>query len=154
MKKIHLHLFLIIVLIFMFMCPLYCFCQKQEKINWGEFWLDMDSTQKDILFIGAREGILYCILDVLSDDSASGLSDLSNAKKELFSDYILKKYFDFHKNMGVLNDIITNLYKYPENSYIKLPYMIDIAIKKLKGEPIEKLLEKRRKEAYESNSTD
>ena len=29
--------------------------------------------------------------------------------------------------------------------------MIVIAIKKLKGEPIEKLLEKRRKEAYENN---
>ena len=38
--------------------------------------------------------------------------------------------------------------------YIRFSTMIDIAIKKLKGESIEKLLEKRRKEAYENNSTD
>lgn len=151
MKKIHLYLFFISVLIFMFMFPLHCFTQKEEKFNWGEGWLSMDSTQKTILFIGIREGMYYFMLDLLSDTSTSGLSGLSNAKKELFIDYAIKKCNEFENNEEVLFGIITNLYKSPENSYIRFPYMIDIAIKKLQGEPIEKLLEKRRKEAYENN---
>ena len=152
MKKIHLYLFFISVLIFIFICHLHCFAQKEEKVNWGKLWLDMNSTQKTIFFVGIREGMSYFFLDILSATSTSGLSDLSNAKKELFTVYTWKKYDEFHENREVLKDIITNLYKYPENSYIRFPYMIDIAIKKLQGKSIEKLLEKRRKEAYENNN--
>lgn len=153
MKKNNLHLFImsISVLVFVLISSFNCFAQNEEKFNWGELWLDMDSAQKTIFFVGIREGMSYFILDILSDTSASGLSDLSNAKKELFTVYTWKKYDEFHENREVLKDIITNLYKYPENSYIRFPYMIDIAIKKLKGDSIEKLLEKRRKEAYENN---
>jgi len=151
MKKIQLHLFLIIVLVFMFMCPLHCSSQKQEKLNWSEIWLSMDSVDRVILFVGVREGMFYSVLDILTDPSVSGLSD---TQKELLTYYFWEKLSGVQENTLVLTDIITNLYKNPENSYIRFSYMIDIAIKKLKGEPIEKLLEKRRKEAYENNSTD
>jgi len=150
MKKIQLKLFLISILIFIFMCPLHCFCQKQEKISWVELWLSMDSADRVIFFMGVREGMIYSTLDILTDASASGLSDLSNTQKELFTHYFWKKLSGLQENTLVLIDIITNLYEYPENSYIRFSCMIDIAIKKLKGEPIEKLLEKRRKEVYEN----
>ena len=151
MKKIHSYLLFTSILILIFMYSINCFAQNEEKMNWGEFWLEMDSTQKDILFIGVREGMLYSMLDIFSDTSNSGLLDLSDVKKELFFDYTFKRYNEFHKNIDVLIDIVTSLYKYPENSYIKFIYMIDIAIKKLKGESIEKLLEMRRKGAYEDS---
>jgi len=151
MKKIYLSLFLAGILIFMFMCSLHCSSQKQEKLNWGEIWLSMNSADRVIFFTGVREGMFYSVLDILTDPSASGLSD---TQKELLTYYFWKKLSGVQENVLVLTDIITNLYKNPENSYIRFSYMIDIAIKKLKGEPTEKLLEKRRKEAYENNSTD
>ena len=135
------------------MFPLHCFSQKEEKLNYGEFWLSIDSADRVIFFMGVREGMLYSTLDIFTDAFASGLSDLSNTKKELFTQYLWKKLSGLQENTLVLFDIITNLYKYPENSYIRFSCMIDIAIKKLKGEPIEKLLEKRRKEAYENNDS-
>jgi len=153
-KKIHFYLLLISVLIFIFIYPLHCSSQKEEKLNYSEFWVSMDSADRVIFFMGVREGMLYSTLDIFTDAFASGLSDLSNTEKEIFSYYLWKKLSGLQENILVLIDIITSLYKYPENSYIRFSCMIDIAIKKLKGEPIEKLLEKRRKEAYENNSND
>ncbi len=151
MKKIHLCVFFTSILILIVIYSFNCFAKNEEKMNWGEFWLEMNSTQKGILFIGVREGMFYSMLDIFSETSNSGLLDLSDAKKGLFIDYTFKRYNEFHKNIDVLIDIVTSLYKYPENSYIKFIYMIDIAIKKLKGESIEKLLEMRRKGAYEDS---
>ncbi|MCJ7648121.1 MAG: hypothetical protein MUP85_05875 [Candidatus Lokiarchaeota archaeon] len=149
MKKTYLQVFLISILIFIFMFPIYCFCQQQEKFNWGELWLEMDSLQKDLFLVGVRDGILYVLKNVFSEDS-SGLKDLSNTKREMFLDYILKRHTDFNDNRDVLKDIITNLYKEPANSYIEYVKMIDIAMKKLKGEDIESLLRKTREEALQN----
>ncbi len=141
MKKKLLTALLISILIFIFMCPLYCFGQKQENTNWGEKWSSLDSMQKIMFFMGIEAGMTYTAFEVLFDASASGLSELSNTKKELFNAYCYKKYSEIHENMEVIVDIITELYKTPENSYIKFPHMIIIALSKLRGEPIEKLLE-------------
>jgi len=151
MKKNNLYLFVISISILVFIFSFNCFAQNEEKFNWGKSWLDMDSIGRKHFFLGARDGIFCFILNLMSDNSTSGISNLSNSEEELFFDYTYKMYSEFHENMDVLIDIVTSLYKYPENSYIKYPYMMYIAIKKLKGEPIEKFLEEQRKDAYENN---
>jgi hypothetical protein len=115
-------------------------------MNYGQLWLELDSTDRNIFLLGLRDGILYSGNNILSDDT-SGLKDLSDIKKEMLSVYIFKRYNDFNDNMFVLKDIITSLYKEPANSYIRYIEMIDIAMKRLKGEDIEPLLQKAREEA-------
>ena len=151
MKKSNLYLFVVIISILAFIFSFHCFAQNEEKVNWGEIWKSMDSADRVIFFMGVREGMLYSTLDIFTEASASGISNISNAQKEQFANFSWKKFSGLQKNVEVLIDIITGLYKYPENSYIRFSCMIDIAIKKLKGESIEKHLEKRRKEAYENN---
>ena len=143
----YLFLLFIIFLIIMVIYPLNAFSQDNSKMNNGEFWLSLDSAEKIIFFIGVREGIRYAILDILADNSASGLSDISLTKQTQFIYYILQKY-NCLQDVKIITDIITNLYKSPENSFIKFAEIIEIAVKKLKGESIEKLLELRRKEAF------
>ena len=91
--------------------------------------------------MGVEAGMNYNVFEVLYDTSASGLSELSTAKKELYSAYCYEKYKEIHENMIAIDDIITELYKNPKNSYIKFPHMVIIALKKLRGESIEKVLE-------------
>lgn len=151
MKKNNLYLFVISISILVFIFSFSCFAQSDEKVDYGEIWKSIDSADRVIFFMGVREGIMYSTLDIFTEASASGLSDLSNTQKELFTYYLWEKLSGLQKNVVILIDIITSLYKYPENSYIRFSCMIDIAIKKLQGEPIEKLLEKRRKEAYKNS---
>ena len=146
MKKIYSYLFFTSILILIFMYSINCFAQNEEKVNWGEFWLDNDSAEKVIFFMGVREGMLYSTLDLFTE-----VSILSNTQEELFISIFWKKLSGLQQNLKVLIDVVTSLYKSPENSYIRFSHMIDIANKKLQGESIEKLLEKRRKEAYEDS---
>ena len=146
MKKIHLYLLSMSILILLLMYSFNCFAQNEEKFTWGEMWLTMDSADKVIFFMGVREGMIYSSLDLFTE-----VSTLSNTQKELLLSISWKKLSGLQQNLKVLIDMITSLYKSPENSYIRFSTMIDIAIKKLKGESIDKLLEKRRKEAYEDS---
>jgi len=151
MKRIEPYLFFTSILILVFMFSFNCFAQSEEKVDYGEIWKSMDSSERVIFFMGVREGMIYSTLDIFTNASASGLPNLSNTQKEQFANYSWEKLSGIQKNAVILIDIITNLYKYPENSYIRFSHMVDIAIKKLQGESIEKLLEKRRKEAYENS---
>lgn len=122
----------------------------QEKNNFGEFWLGLNEMEKIMYFWGVRDGMVVGVQDMFSveEDNIIGLSD----DEKIFigiqvSKYIYKRYSVISENSSVIIGIMDDLYEDSANSYIKFPYMVNIAINKLKGQDIEPLLRNARKEA-------
>ncbi|GAH52877.1 unnamed protein product [marine sediment metagenome] len=120
----------------------------------------MDDSSKGFYLSGIRDGIIYSIKNIINGRACELYFSTTNTEKtfveclaqEMFLvDYLTKIYENFQDNIDILDDIITDLYEDPANSYIRVNNMVYIALEKIKGEDIGPLLREERSSAFENN---
>jgi hypothetical protein len=119
----------------------------EEPMSPGEIWNVLTGMEKTSYQRGFRDGIVECLnkLVPLIRDKDIGLHSirLDITISELYDLY------DFIWEHGeAIENVMDDLYKDPANTYIQWPSMCEIAYQKLKGEDVEQLLKKARKEGY------
>jgi hypothetical protein len=123
----------------------------------SETWKQLKDFDKGVYVFGIRQGIWMCI-EQLADCRPT---QFTNIELEAKFTAFLKDAFNFtnlfltddtEKSVDLwksLVEVIDDLYKDPANSYIPIANMCLIASRKLRGEPIESLLQEARKEALQ-----
>ena len=117
----------------------------EELMSPGELWNATTETGKVIYIRGFRDGIMECLIKLVP---------LYNAETEKNIDrgIALSELYDFWDfiwgHQEAVKTVMDDLYKDPANTYIQYPSMCEIAYQKLKGEDVEQLLKKARKEGY------
>jgi len=139
-----------------------------EPYNYREVWNSWTDYQRYIYLWGfkdARENIgLITIAGIIKEFmggkvlSIYELKEIINLTSEIdllepnasITDYEELNVSFKPPDLKVIRDIMTDLYKDPANAYISFENMIFIAIKKLKGEKVESILEEKRKSVIKS----
>ena len=140
MKKIAI-IFIIAFCLLSFM-EIYGLAKEPSSPGPGYTWSNkLSDTTKVYSVMGFVSGMEEC-LDKLTPIPVERDSNGGIALQELIDLY----YFVREHVLAVIS-VMDDLYKDPANTYIKLAPIIEIACQKLKGEDVELLLQKARKEA-------
>jgi len=119
----------------------------KEITSEGELWNGLTEMEKASYVRGFRDGIDDCLIKLvpLIKDKDIGLHSV-------FLDIALRELYDLRnfiwEHGKAVRTVMDDLYKDPANIYIHFPSMCKIACQKLKGEDVEQLLKKARKEGY------
>ncbi|MBA7541844.1 hypothetical protein ES705_34160 [subsurface metagenome] len=124
---------------------------NEEPKKFGELWNSFSNIQKVtcilVMDYGITKGIDICLQGYQSYFSERGKGErwqLGLAGLSILNDYLeIRSTFDIE----VISKVVTELYKDPANTYIWISDMYIIALRKVKGEDIEPLLQEARKKA-------
>ena len=146
-----------ITIIFIIVICLLSFAGASSLAKNSDVWNPLKDFDKEVLVFGVRQGAWMFIEQVAdcrpiqfanSELEAKFMAFYKDALNftNLFSTGNKEKDIDLWKS---LVKVIDDLYKDPANSYIPIANMCLIASRKLRGEPIEPLLQEARKEALQ-----
>ena len=119
MKK----LVLLILILTVFAMPI------SASTTWGASWQGYNEFERIIYVYGFADGIRWINYIITYKES--------NPEEFIMANFITD-------NAGTISSVMTDLYEDPANSLIKYPLICCLAIRKLKGENIERELEKAR----------
>jgi hypothetical protein len=146
-----------IIIIFIIVICLLSFVGASCLAQDSKFWNHLKDIDKTIYVMGIRQGVWMCIKQFA--DAAP--NQYTNKKNEAKLYAFLKDAGNFinlfltgdmEKSADIIESLVKvmdDLYKDPANSYIPITNMCLIASRKLRGEPIESLLQEARKEALQ-----
>lgn len=140
-------IFIIIAFCLLCFMEISCLAEEPSSPGPGYIWSNkLSGTTKIYFVMGFISGMEECLdkLTPIPIEIDSG-RDVGIALQELIDLY----YFVEEHGLAVIS-VMDDLYKDPANTYIILAPMIEIACQKLKGEDIEPLLQKARKEALQN----
>jgi hypothetical protein len=139
---------------------------KDGHYNYREVWNSWTDYQRYVYLWGFNDGTKYAAYKF-----PNGAREITGAKALSVPE--LNKAFNFadkltiikitsnitsngdvninfeERDLKIIRDIVSDLYSDPANAYIRFEDIIFIAIDKLSGKPIEKMLEIERKEAVD-----
>ena len=149
---------LVLFLIAVYLLSFVGISYSSENLTNGEFWNQLASIGKSAYIAGVINGVRMW-MDQISDDNPFRQFTSKEAEVK-FSTFVLDNLHllmliggdDVKKteiSLKTFINVISDLYKDPANTYIPVPYMCLIASRKLRGEPIESLLQEARKKALQ-----
>ena len=142
---------IILIIVFFLLFLLEIICLAKEPVNNGEFWNILSEHEKAIYILGLRDGMKTVTTDCITR-FAPYLREESESRQaglDFVTEYI--DYINFiSTEIATVRKIIDDLYKDSANTYIDFATITGIAYRKLKGENIEPLLLKARKEALQN----
>jgi len=134
-------------------------CLAKEASSPGGMWNSLDDNNKISYILGVKGGIEICMYKLVDwlpgftttkeekDIFFAILEDHSNFVGLFYDEAIVDDYNKFIDRLLTVTNIISDLYKDPANTYIDVSDMCLLASRKLRGEPIDSLLEGLRKKA-------
>jgi len=166
MKKI----MIVLIILFYLLSSAELFSAINERINYKIIWDSWSKYEKYVYLWGLKDGLMeqptassnsLLTHPIFYHDSYPFLEEYGYLSK--YSENIQKvikeersKAWDFilqfclsNITIEIIRDVTTDLYKDPSNSYIYISDMCYLAFWKIKGENIESILIKLRKEASE-----
>lgn len=145
-----------IIIIFMIVFCLLSFTginySNEEPKKYVELWNSSSNIQK-ITFILAMDYGITKGIEICSNGFAYYFSEREGEEKgkQIFITAlsILNEYLEIRStfDIEVISKVVTELYKDPANSYIRISDMYILALRKVKGENIESLLRESREKA-------
>ncbi|HUS49261.1 MAG TPA: hypothetical protein VMZ91_03805 [Candidatus Paceibacterota bacterium] len=148
MKKI----IVIFIIAFCLLCLLEISCLANEPSSPGEIWNTSSVMVKVVYVLGFQQGIgmtlnkLASTIEGFSDEGKAWIVALSGDGGKAWDELVdLSNFLDEHE--PAILKIMDDLYKDPANTYIFIADICLLAYHKLKGENIEPLIQKARKEA-------
>jgi len=129
-------------------------CLAKEVGSPGQMWNSLDDNNKIVFIMGVKEEIEMCMykladwLPAFTNKEGAVLFFAILADHEHFVGlFYVDDYNKFLDLLKTVVKIVSDLYKDPANTYISVANMRLLASRKLRGEPIESLLEEFRGKA-------
>ena len=149
---------IIFIIAFCLLSFIEIFCLAKEADSPSRMWKTMDENNKISFILGVKEGMEMCIYKLAdwlpaftNKDGAvlffTILEDHEHFIGLFYADYVVDDYNKFLGLLKTIAKIVSDLYKDPANTYIPVSNMCLLASRKLRGKPIESLLEEFRGKA-------
>jgi hypothetical protein len=143
---------LVLVLIVVYLLSFVGISYSSENFTNGEFWNKLASIGKSAYIAGVINGVKMWT-DQISDENPFRQFTSKEAEVK-FSTFVSDNLnflmlFRGEISLKTFINVISDLYKDPANTYIPVSCMCLIASRKLRGEPIELLLQETRKKALQ-----
>jgi len=152
MKKI----IIIFVIVFCLLSFIEISCFTKEAHSPSQMWNSFDDNAKEVYIWGIREGIVMCMEQIterfllpafINKNDTSIIEDILENYDQFVRIFDVDDYETQYNLLKTVVNIVNNLYKDPANTYIAVSDMCLLASRKLRGEPIDSLLEGLRKKA-------